>query len=84
MTVLVECGDFSREVSFVDGGNDVSNLQNAIPTHFPGLMESHIALLQVESADYHGHFMDILDQNMEITSNSVIKVLLFSQVSFCH
>ncbi len=81
ITVLVECGVLSRQVTFMNGGNDISNLQAAITRQFHGLKESYIAMLQAESTNYHGHYIDILDQNMEIEPNGIIKVLLFSEVS---
>lgn len=77
----MECGVYGRPVQFVVNGEDVSNLKNVIVQNFSGLEMSHIALLQIKSDHYNGHFVDILNENEVIRNTSVVKVLLHHKVS---
>ena len=82
--MLVECGVFSRPVNFTNstnGGGDVSSLKDAISRTFPNLRKEHIALLQIKSEEYQGHFVDILDPRLVIGHNSFIRAILYSEVS---
>ena len=82
--MLVECGVFCRPVNFTCNnmnGGDVSSLKEAISQTFPNLRKEHIALLQIKSEEYQGHFVDILDPTVVIGHNSLIKVILYNEVS---
>ena len=72
---------FCRPVKFTDSDNDVSFLKRALVHAFEGLETRHIALLQIQSNEYPGHYVDILDANLEIADNSFVKVILRSEVS---
>ena len=78
--MLVECGVFCRPVTFTDRGRDMVYLLNAIVRSFHGLRKKHIALLQVKSREYDGHFVDILDPCVKIEQNSFIKVITYRKV----
>ena len=79
--MLVECGVFCREVTFPDNGNDLISLRQAIVTSFRGLKRRHIAVLQIKSVVYDGHFIDIVDPEIAIQNSSFIKVLPFRKVN---
>lgn len=83
-TVLVECGVFSRLVTFTASGDDFGSLHDAIVKTFgfSGLEAKDIALLQIKSAEefYRGHFVDIVDPSTKIEHSSVVRVVLHSRV----
>lgn len=88
MTALVECGIFSRPVIFVDSGDDLSSLKDAIVRtfSFSGLESTDIAFLQIKLSEesFQGHFVDIIDTNTRIEHNSVIRVVPYSRnVGIC-
>jgi hypothetical protein len=80
-TALVECGVFSRPVTF---SGDYSSLEKAIigTFSFSGLELHHIALLQIKSTEesFQGNFVDIVEKNIGIEDNSVVKVVLYCKV----
>ena len=80
-TVLVECGIFCRPVNFTCHGNDLNSLKDAIVGSFRGLRKKHIALLQIKSEVYSGHFVDILDPGMRIEDSSFIRVIPYNKVN---
>ena len=80
-TAVVECGIYRRPIKYISGGNDVMNLKEAIADIFPGLDKKHIALMQVKSAQYNGHYVDVLDANQVLENNSYVKVFLYNPVS---
>ena len=79
-TMLVECGVFSRPVSFDNSDDSVQSLTNAIVASFPGLREEYIALLKIQSEQYGGRYVDIIDPNLTIQSGSFIKVVVHCKV----
>ena len=79
-TVLVECGVFTRPVSFNSSEDSMQFLTNAIVASFPGLREEYIAVLKTQSELYGGRYVDIINPNFTVDSGSFIKVVVRSKV----
>jgi len=81
-TVIVECGELRRPITYTSGGDESVNLKNAIVQSFGGLTQlqlSQIAMLQVKSST-SDKYMDLLSPT-PIPSNSSVKVVTLNGVS---
>ena len=79
-TVLVECGVFTRPVSFNSSEDSMQSLTSAIVASFPGLRVEYIAVLKTQSKQYDGRYVDIINPSLTVDSGSFIKVIVRSKV----